>query len=121
MRARRRRTKKLIVAFHFQFANQAGWKCDTCRAQGLERKRRCAWVEGSDAAPPQTPVWARRQARAPHCPKSYITAESLDLLARFRARRTFGFGEVMALPAREVDAFCLLENELISESRNEQR
>ena len=26
-----RRTKKLLVAFHFQFSNQAGWECDACR------------------------------------------------------------------------------------------
>ena len=29
--AKRPRTKKLIVAFHFEFSNQAGWKCDVCR------------------------------------------------------------------------------------------
>ena len=30
-RADAARTKKLIVAFHFQFSNQAGWRCDVCR------------------------------------------------------------------------------------------
>ena len=38
------RTKKLIVAFHFQFSSQAGWRCDVCRRTGLEKKRRCGWL-----------------------------------------------------------------------------
>ena len=42
--AERGGTKKLIVAFHFQFANQAGWRCDACRRNGLEKKRRCGWL-----------------------------------------------------------------------------
>ena len=42
--AERGRKKKLIVAFHFQFSNQAGWKCDACRRSGLERERRCGWL-----------------------------------------------------------------------------
>ena len=43
-RAERRRKKKLLVAFHFQFSNQAGWECDACRRSGLEIRRRCGWL-----------------------------------------------------------------------------
>ena len=45
------REKKLIVAFHFQFSNQAGWECDACRRAGLEVRRRCGWTArgGRDA------------------------------------------------------------------------
>ena len=47
--AQRRRTKKLLVAFHFQFSNQAGWECDVAGSPawkcaedvgGLERPKR---------------------------------------------------------------------------------
>jgi hypothetical protein len=120
VRVERGRTKKLIVAFHFQFANQAGWKCDTCRAQGLEKKRGCGFqeLEGIVAS---GIVWARRNAAAPSCPRSYITAASLEMLERFRALKAFGGSVSMDWPAREVDALCLLENELRAEIRNEQR
>jgi hypothetical protein len=116
----RGRTKKLIVAFHFQFANQAGWKCDTCRAQGLEKKRRCGFQEQDDSVAPGI-VWARKNAVAPSCPRSYITPGSQELLERFRVLKTLGVRVPLDMPAREVDALCLLENELQAEIRNEQR
>jgi hypothetical protein len=49
------------------------------------------------------------------CPKSYITAESLTWIEEFQVRKLFGFGDVMLLPARAVDAFCTLERESIAE------
>ena len=69
VRIKRRRTKKLIVAFHFQFANQAAWRCDECRSQGLDQKRRCARKPIIVAA---RTVWARHGVAALSCPKSTI-------------------------------------------------
>jgi hypothetical protein len=52
------------------------------------------------------------------CPKSYITPESLTLIEEFHVRKLFGFGDITELPARTVDAFCILERESIAERRN---
>src|SRR5260370_36953069 len=78
----RRKKKKLIVAFHFQLSNAAGWKCDACRKSGLERKRRCGWLPEALEAPAQI-VWARKQVATDVCPKSLITAASLGWIEAF--------------------------------------
>lgn len=116
MRAVGRRKKKLIVAFHFQFANQAAWRCDICRSQALETRRRCGWLELKGE--PEKVIWARGAARTSECPKSFITAESLEFIERYQAGRVFGFGDVLRLPARVVDAFCVLELEMAKEKRD---
>jgi hypothetical protein len=120
MRAQRRRKKKLIVAFHFQFAKQAAWKCDTCRKSGLERKRRCGWLSDF-AASPEEVIWARGQIATTSCPISYITPESVALLEEFHAWKLIGAGDMYRLPARVVEALFVLENELRSEKPNEPR
>ncbi len=51
MRPDGERKKKLIVAFHFQYANQAAWKCDSCRRGGLELKRRCGFIPAALETP----------------------------------------------------------------------
>lgn len=108
------RKKKLIIAFHFQFANQAAWKCDACRKSGLERKRRCGWLPVEELIPTRV-VWAREQAAIDSCPTSYITAESLALLEEFHAWKLLGIGHYSELPARLAEAIFLLENELRTE------
>jgi hypothetical protein len=116
----RRRKKKLIVAFHFQFTNQAGWKCDACRKAGLDQKRRCGWL-GPAKGPGGRPVWSRRGHLLTQCPKSYITAGSLTLLEEFNVRKLTGAAEIDGLGSRTVEAICILEQELRSEmeQRNE--
>ncbi|MBI3281331.1 MAG: hypothetical protein HYZ57_15960 [Acidobacteria bacterium] len=111
--------KKLIVAFHFQFAKQAGWKCDDCRRQALQEKRNCGWL----GLPPRPApvVWARGGAVTTECPRSYVTAESLCLIEEFFAWKTFGHADYRALPARMVDAFEVLELELAKERTNAER
>ena len=102
-RAERRRKKKLLVAFHFQFSNQAGWECDACRRSGLEIRRRCGWL-GLPHDGRAAPVWARKTVAIESCPKSYITAESEGLVEEFLVRRRLGgmnFGE---LSARQVES-----------------
>ncbi len=49
------------------------------------------------------------------CPKSLITAESLSLMEAFWAWKLLGAGDLGSLPARTVDAYCVLENELRAE------
>ena len=114
MRADRGRKKKLIVAFQFQFANQAAWRCDSCRAQGLDRKRRCAWLKESEKAAERV-VWVGRTVRVSACPKSMITAASTGWLEQYQVARAFGFADLSTLPARTVEAFCVLETERVAE------
>lgn len=118
MRFGRGRAKKLVVAFHFQFAKQTAWKCDDCRNSGLENKRRCGWLPEAERAPRKV-VWARKQAAVEECPRSYVTAESEALLEEFHAFRVFGCADVSAMTARLVDAICILEQELRSEQIGE--
>jgi hypothetical protein len=113
-----RRTKKLVVAFHFQYSNQAGWGCDACRKNGLEKKRRCGFLPGGGEAAGAAPVWTRARTVLTTCPKSYITSESLSLLEQFHAWKLFGNEDSERLPARTVDAFFVLERELIEERAN---
>ena len=121
MHADGRRTKKLTVAFHFLFANQAAWRCDTCRSQGLERKRRCGWVKDIEpSAQKPRVVWARNGVAVSHCPKSVITGESLALVEEYQARRVFNdFQRTAEMPAKAVDAFCLLEQLMAKERSHE--
>jgi hypothetical protein len=105
------RKKKLIVALHFQFSNQAGWECATCRKAGLEMKRRCGWIPQALAAPERV-VWARNNAATTVCPKSFITAQSMAWLEEYLVRRKLGQRGIEGLGARAVEAFLVLEQEL---------
>jgi hypothetical protein len=49
------------------------------------------------------------------CPKSLISAESLGWIEQYQLRRAFGFGDVHAMSARAVEAFCVLEAERVAE------
>lgn len=120
MRVERGRTKKLIAAFHFQFTNQAGWKCGECRKQGLERVRRCGWIE-TKADTPRRPVWVRGRCAIDECPRSYITARSVAWLEAFYAWRLTGRTVLDDLAARTADAFLLLEGELREENSDGRR
>jgi hypothetical protein len=55
------------------------------------------------------------------CPKSIITGESQAFLEDYQTRRLLGGStDVSQLPARTVDAFCLLEQLISKEKRHEQ-
>jgi hypothetical protein len=120
VRADRERAKKLIVAFHFQFANQAAWKCDSCRQSGLERQRNCGWLRKETAAK-RRPVWARKGVVVDTCPVSYISAQSLAWLEEYAAWKALRPPALWELPAKTVEAFCLLEKEMLREASDEQR
>jgi hypothetical protein len=67
---------------------------------------------------PRKVVWARRAVFLETCPRSYVTAESMALVDAFAARKLVGGGDPTELPARTVDAYCVLENELRTETIN---
>lgn len=114
MRAERRSTKKLIVAFHFLRGDGARWACDACRKQGLEARRRCGFLP-EDRRSAKRVVWARGTASTEECPKSLITAESVALLERFVAAKIWEWKDPTAC---EADAFVVLEHELRAEGSN---
>lgn len=114
MWAERRPTKKLIVAFHFLRGDVSRWECDACRKQGLEARRRCGFL-AEERRGAKRIVWAHGPASTDECPKSLMTAESIELLERFFAWKTWGAED---LTAREADAFLSLERELRAERVN---
>jgi|SRR5579872_320588 len=111
MRPQRRRTKKLTVAFHFQYVNQAAWRCDECRRNGLEHTRRCGWLPRV-ADERERVVWARRGRATFTCPVSYITADSVAWIEEFSVWKLMTYASYAPMPARTVEAFCILENEV---------
>jgi hypothetical protein len=117
VRPERSRNKKLIVAFHFRFANRAGWNCDACRNNGLEKKRRCGFLPEKERGAPQL-VWARKRAQAEECPKSMVTGASLALVEEFFVRRQLGMTDTLEMAARKVDAFVILRGEMEREERD---
>jgi hypothetical protein len=48
-----------------------------------------------------------------------ITPESSEWLERYQVGRVFGFGDLSSMPARLVDAFCVLEKELAAERNHD--
>lgn len=80
----------------------------------MEVKRRCGWLAEESGTAPAI-VWARKAVGVTSCPTSYITPESIALVEEFHAWKLFGSTDWRALPARLVEAFFVLENELRSE------
>jgi hypothetical protein len=111
VRTGRERKKKLIVAFHFQFSNRAGWNCESCRQHGLETKRRCGFLP-EDQRGEQRIVWGRKQTQADECPKSLVTGESLAFVEEFFVRRRLGMQDSLETDARKVDAFLILRDQM---------
>jgi hypothetical protein len=111
-----RRTKKLIVAFHFQssdhflVAGGAAWRCDECRRQRLEARRRCGWLPAERRGARRI-VWARGRVAAEECPKSLVTPQSLEWIEKFLTWKFAGARAVEHLPARDADAILILERE----------
>jgi hypothetical protein len=127
MRVERERKKKLIVAFHFLSAgrvgmNQALWKCEPCRRQGLEARRRCGFLPEERRGVKKV-VWARGGTVAEECPTSLVTPASIEFLESFFAWKTVGRGEITThgLTAREAEAFLILEREWRMEQTNGQQ
>jgi hypothetical protein len=115
-----RRKKKLIVAFHFQSSSQAAWRCDECRRQGLEIRRRCGWLPVERRGPRKL-VWARGRTASEECPKSLITPQSLEWVERFFAWKFAGETLLDEMDARQADAFLMLEREWRTGSNGEHK
>jgi hypothetical protein len=116
----RGRTKKLIVAFHFHRSPRAGWKCDACRKQGLDRKRRCGYLP-VDLRGPVTTVWTGGGVGVTECPKPILSAFSLVALEGFFAAKALRSPVTCeAMDAKSVDAWQVLEQELRKEQPDEQ-
>lgn len=105
------RKKKLIVALHFQFSDQAGWECGSCRKSGLEIRRRCGWISAALETPARV-VWAKDNIATSVCPKSFVTAQSIAWVEEYLVRRKLGQKGIDGLGAREVEAFLILEHQL---------
>jgi hypothetical protein len=84
----------------------------------LAKARRCAWLKDTVEGPVR-PVFIRRQTIAFHCPKSIITARSLNFIEQFAAWRRHG-GDLWSLDAKSADAICVLEEESLKETNNEE-
>jgi hypothetical protein len=63
-------------------------------------------------------VWARGPVLLTECPQSFIRPESLTLLEEHHAWRMGGSGDLRAYPAKSVEAFTVLESELLRENNN---
>lgn len=109
------RAKKLTVAFHFYRTSQAGWRCDQCRRQGLEAKRRCGFIPPEKRGPRKL-VWVRGRVSSEECPKSLVTPESVERLEKFLGWKFAGGGSLVDLLAKEADAFLVLEGEWRAEA-----
>lgn len=103
-----------MVAFHFYRTSQAGWKCDQCRRQGLDIRRRCGFLEAEKRGPRKL-VWVRGRVSSEECPKSLVTPTSVELVEKFLGWKFGGGGALDDLPAKEADAFLVLDGEWRSE------
>jgi hypothetical protein len=117
VRAIRERTKKLLIAFHFQFSPAAAWKCDECRASGLMKIRNCAWLPAETERSKRI-VWLRRSVRSTQCPKSIISPLSHSFVETFNSLRQLRGGLTLEVDAKTADALSVLEQEWEEERRH---
>lgn len=66
-------------------------------------------------------MWTRRQYSTQTCPKSLISGQSRTWLEEYSVWKMFGHGDLWSMPARTVEAFCLLERELMREKEHANR
>lgn len=82
------------------------------------RIRNCAWTEQPQQA--RKIVWTRAGIVTGHCPKSLITAQSLEWLEMFFAWKALGGGVPWSMHAKSVDALLVLERAWRMENQREQ-
>jgi hypothetical protein len=66
-------------------------------------------------------VWARRGVAVETCPVSFISAQSLAWIEEYAAWKILRAVSIEQLPARTVEAFFLLEIEMVKEANDGQR
>lgn len=70
---------------------------------------------------PRRVVWARGPVATEVCPKSMISAESWTFLEQFGVWKTVGLGSTETLPAKQLDALRVLDQEWLTEKQNAER
>jgi len=73
-------------------------------------RRRCGFLEAEKRGPPKL-VWMRGRVSSEECPKSLVTPGSVELLERYFAWKAGGGGPLEERPAKEADAFRILDGE----------
>ena len=76
----------------------------------MEARRRCGFIEEERRGAKKL-VWARGRVGAEECPKSLVSAQSLEWIERFLTWKFAGAREILELKARDADAFLILERE----------
>lgn len=66
-------------------------------------------------------MWARRGVATEICPVSYITGQSLAWIEEYAVWKMLRAPMIEELPAKTVEAFCLLESELGKEASSGER
>jgi hypothetical protein len=82
-------------------------------------KRRCGWLREGRESEPRV-VWARRRIATKECPRSYISAASVEWIEEFHSWKRLGYPDALSLTARQAEAMLLLEQELSEEVRRGQ-
>ena len=73
-------------------------------------RRRCGFLAVEKRGPKKL-VWARGRVSSEECPKSLVTPGSVELLEKFLGWKFAGGGSLNEVPAKEADAFLILEGE----------
>ena len=76
----------------------------------MERRRRCGFLPEAERGGARV-VWARGSAATDECPKSAVTAESLELLEKWAVWKLSGAAGLGDVRAREAEGFLVLEEE----------
>ena len=87
---------------------------------GLDVVRRCGFLPAGRVGPTRI-VWARGPVATEVCPKSMITAESWAHLEQFGVWKTVGLEPMTTMPAKQVDALRVLDQEWMTERQNAER
>jgi hypothetical protein len=77
-------------------------------------KRNCGWLESRSQADTR-PVWTRRNLHTTACPKPLIDSQSIAWIESFVVQKLLHFGIAAQMPAKDVDAFLLLDQLLAQE------
>ena len=63
-------------------------------------------------------VWGRKQVTATECPKSLVDGATMSMLEDFLVNRRLGIPVSFETPARKVDAFLILKEQMEREERD---
>lgn len=77
-------------------------------------KRRCGWLGFNVESIPQ-PIWTRREIFTTCCPKPLITPQSIAWIEAYVVFKRLGGGLALSTPAKDVDAFLILEDLVFKE------